>query len=120
MNSPSPEKFTSYVFKKLRGEAANYNGDKVRLPSNRSKWPPAMFFDAVYTSAVLHNFGPETKGILVKWGDVFYPNGPMTAAQADAKRRCDQADAKNEKFKKQKEDRQRHFEEHNAGQEEHT
>ena len=75
-----------------------------------------MFFDTVYASAVLNNFGPETKGILVRWGDVFYPNGPMTAARADAKRRRDQADAKNEKSKKQKVGRQQHFEARNAGQ----
>lgn len=114
------ETFTGHVFKNLRGGAANYTGDKVRVPSNRDKWPPPMFFDAVYASAVLHHFGPETKGILVRWGDVFYPNGPMTAARADAKRRCNEADAKNEKSMKQKEARQRRFEARNAGQEEHT
>jgi hypothetical protein len=35
-----------------------------------SIWPPAVLFDAVYASAVLHRFGFGVMGILEKWGDV--------------------------------------------------
>jgi len=44
-------------------------------------------FDAVYAGAVLHHFGTQTlkDDVAATWKDTFYPDGVMTAADADYK-----------------------------------
>jgi hypothetical protein len=42
------------------------SGSVVRAPSDMSIWPPTVPFDAVYASAVVHQFGFALTEILEK------------------------------------------------------
>jgi hypothetical protein len=52
--------------------------------SHTPDWPPATLFDAVYASAVLHNFGTQKlKDAVSKvWKDSFDSGGIMTGVGA--------------------------------------
>lgn len=85
------ESLTSHLFDQDLKRAAGPSGKAVRVPSDMSTWPPAVFFDAVYASAVVHHFGFGVTDILEKWGDMFYT--PMKTAHTNGKHRRDRADA---------------------------
>ena len=88
------ERFTSHLFDRSLERVLPPSGSAVRVPSDMSDWPPTELFDA----AVLHHFGSQVTHISEKWGDVFYPGGPM---KADDGRRQNQADADKENSKRQ-------------------
>jgi hypothetical protein len=59
------------------------SGPVVRVPNDLANWPPAVLFDVVYASAVVHNFNALPQGFLDGWETKFYPGGPTTTALAD-------------------------------------
>jgi len=75
-----------------------------------SIWPPAVLFDAVYASAVLHRFGFAAADISEKWGDMFYPGGPTNAADRRRRDQRDQADADKENSSRKISARQQRYE----------
>ncbi|KAF9462692.1 hypothetical protein BDZ94DRAFT_1282844 [Collybia nuda] len=88
--SPDEKRCTAHLF------APNYPGafGGMRVPpfgsplriSDTPDWPPAIVFDAVYASAVLHHFGTQIlKDVIVKtWMDT-YAEGIMGQAHAEFK-----------------------------------
>ena len=104
------ERYTSHLFNKAAERPAGPSGTVVRVPSNKSIWPPALLFDAVYASAVVHNFGFVATDIVEKWWDAF-PGGPTKAMPTNDKDRHDQtyADDSEENTNRQKPARQRRY-----------
>ena len=100
------ERFTSHFFDRSLERVLPSSGSAVRVPSDMSDWPPAELFDAVYASTVLRHFGFQVTHFSEKWGNVFYPSGPM---KANDRRRHDQADADKENSR-QAVDRQQRYE----------
>jgi hypothetical protein len=101
------ERFTSHLFDRSLERVFPSSGSAVRVPSDMSNWPPAELFDAVYASTVLRHFGFQVTHILERWGNVFYPGGPI---KANDRRRHDQADVDKENSKRQTADRQQRHE----------
>lgn len=68
-------------------------GPVVHVPNDLADWPPAVLFDAIYASAVVHHFNAFTQGFLDGWETKFYPRGLTTTALAlaDDQRRHGQA-----------------------------
>jgi hypothetical protein len=62
------ERYTKHLFNEAAERPTGPSGSVVRVPSNKSIWPPALLFDAVYASAVVHNFGTVATDIVEKWG----------------------------------------------------
>jgi hypothetical protein len=108
------ERSTSHFFAQSSHLVAGLSGSAVRVPSDRSIWPPSILFDAVYASAVVRHFGSPITDALKKWGDVFYPGGPMKVAHTDAKRRGDQADVDKENSSEQNAAQRQHHEKRNG------
>jgi hypothetical protein len=56
--------------------APSPSGTPIRI-SDTPDWPPAIFFDAAYSTTVLHQFGAWTlKDELARtWKNAFYPDG---------------------------------------------
>jgi hypothetical protein len=98
------ESLTSHLFDQDLKRAAGPSGTAVRVPSDMSTWPPTVFFDAVYASAVVHHFGFGVTDILEKWGDMFYT--PMKTAHTNDKHRRDEENSSSG----HKAARQRHYE----------
>ena len=49
-------------------------------------WPPVILFEAIYASAMVHQFGVRSggwKGAFEKWDRLFYKDGPTTAGRRD-------------------------------------
>jgi hypothetical protein len=103
------ERFTSQVFVPS-SVLPGFSSATVRLSSDTSIWPPTALFDAVYAGAVVYHFGIKDPDFLKKWEGAFDPGGPVTAAQADDRRRSDQADADKKVNDKKKDDRQKRWE----------
>jgi len=101
------ERYTSHLFDQSFKRVAGPSGSAIRIPSDMSSWPPAVLFDGVYASAVLHHFGFAPRHISEKWENMFYPGVPTKAAHTDDKCRCDQADAGEENSNRQKVAQQR-------------
>jgi hypothetical protein len=59
--SPEEERCTAHLFKPDKRDYLGDNtlplGSPLRICTDRTWWPPAILFDAVYASAVLHHFG---------------------------------------------------------------
>jgi hypothetical protein len=89
------ERFTNHLFDQSLEYAGvvGRSGSAIQVPSDMSMWPPAVLFDAIYASAVVHHFGLAMTDILKRWEDMFYPGGAMKAAHTDDKHRGDHADA---------------------------
>jgi hypothetical protein len=106
---------TEHRFAQSSQLVAGLSGPAVRVPSDRSIWPPSIIFDAVYASAVVRHFGSPVTDALKKWGDVFYPGVPTKAAHTDAKRQRDQADANKEDSNEQKAAGRQRYEKRTGG-----
>ena len=89
-------------------------GSQLRVPNTTDKWPPDILFDIVYAGAVLAHFStPTLKDVVSKsWKDSFYPQGVMTAAQADYKEITDERAAAKERKEKQAQERRARHEAH--------
>jgi len=79
------QRFTAHVFDEslalgmdVRGNSVP-SGSAVRVPDDRSQWPPTVLFDIIYASAVLRHFNALHPDILKPWNDEFYPSGQTTA-----------------------------------------
>ncbi|KAI0298172.1 hypothetical protein B0F90DRAFT_1735556, partial [Multifurca ochricompacta] len=78
--SPETPRCTTHVFHSdYKHTLCNYRlntGSALRI-ADSDDWPPAILFDAVYASAVLHHFGTDDfKDALSKFTkDTFYPKG---------------------------------------------
>ena len=71
------------------------------------KSPPAILFDAIYASAVLHTFGTQKLNDTVEstWENVFHPGGVKTSAQVAHSKLFNDQDANEEKGEQQIQDR---------------
>ena len=105
------ERYTSHLFNKAAERPAGPSGSVVRVPPNKSIWPPALLFEAVYASAVVHNFGFVATDLVEKWGDAF-PGGPTKTIPTNDKDRHDQTYADEETTNSQKPARQRRYKRH--------
>jgi hypothetical protein len=82
------KKYTAHLFDPSKpsffGDRALPSGTPLQVSANTSDWPPAILFDAVYASTVLHHFGAQTlkDKLAATWQDT-YPNGIMNQAQVD-------------------------------------
>ena len=88
---PEEERCTAHTFQLhpdlcVLGEITLHSGAPLSM-SHTPDWPPAILFDAVYASAVLHNFGTqELKDAVSKvWKDSFGSGEVMTGVGADHK-----------------------------------
>jgi hypothetical protein len=80
------ERFTTHVFDQSKvSKIVGPSGSAVRTPSDMSTWPPAVLFDAVYASAVVHHFGVALTDVLKKWGDA---EDEISNLQKETRRRC--------------------------------
>ena len=112
---PTEERCTTHLFEP---DVRYYLGDTT-LPlgsplhmSNTPDWPPAILFDAVYASSVLHCFGAQAlkdEGA-APWKEAFY--GVMSAGQADYKALLDKRAADADKSSKHNQERDARFERH--------
>jgi hypothetical protein len=89
LNAPAEVKrYSTHLFDpsdpSFFGDSALPSGTPLRV-SETFDWPPAILFDAVYASTVLHHFGVQTlkEELAATWQDTFYPDGIMNQAQAD-------------------------------------
>ncbi|KAI0256499.1 hypothetical protein BJV78DRAFT_1081731, partial [Lactifluus subvellereus] len=104
------ERITNHLFDRSLESHAGHSGSAVRVSRDRSTWPPAALFDALYATAVTYHFGVAMDDVLKKWKAVFYPSGPMKASCTDDKHR---RDADKENYNEQKPARQRRYEKRN-------
>jgi len=86
---PEEERCTAHTFQlhpdpHILGDSTVHSGAPLSM-SHTPDWPPAILFDAVYASAVLHNFGTqELKDAVSKIRkDSFDSGGIMTGVGAD-------------------------------------
>lgn len=86
--SPTAKRFTSHVFDSNIPPAFFKGSFQI---SDTSESPPAILFDAVYASAVLHHFGAPTleNDISAAWKDALCPSGVLTATHADSQKITD-------------------------------
>lgn len=84
---PGEKRCTSHVFRTDASFRAFLSAGVSLSLSNTLQDPPAILFDAIYASTVLHHFGTQSLKDLVTtiWKDTFYPGGVMTTTQADYK-----------------------------------
>jgi hypothetical protein len=87
--SPEAERCTAHLFEPDKRDYLGDNtlplGSPLRICTDRTRWPPAILFDAVYASAVLHHFGTKTMKdeVTGTWKNIFYPGGAITTTKAD-------------------------------------
>ncbi|PPQ85754.1 hypothetical protein CVT25_003071 [Psilocybe cyanescens] len=93
------------------GPNAIPSGTALRV-SDTPDWPPAILFDAVYASTVLHHFGTQAlkRQVTETWNTTFYPDGVTNQAHAKKKARDDLKDATAEKVHQRAVARQARFE----------
>ena len=113
---PQEERCTAHTFQLhpdpyVLGASTLHSGAPLSM-SHTPDWPSATLFDAVYASAVLHNFGTqELKDAVSKvWKDSFDSGGIMTGVGADHKVITDAS----EWTLNQSQGRQEHYEAHNG------
>jgi hypothetical protein len=85
---PAEKRCTSHVFTtKPPSRALLYPGSTLLL-SGTFQDPPAILFDAIYATTILHHFGTQSLRdlITVVWKDTTYPDGVSTSTQADHKK----------------------------------
>ncbi|KAF8063519.1 hypothetical protein FPV67DRAFT_1782997 [Lyophyllum atratum] len=83
--APAGEKrCTAHLFEPVEPFSAPPFSRPVRI-SDTPDWPPAILFEAVYASTILHQFGTQTlKDVLVAtWIDTFDPGGVVDQAHAE-------------------------------------
>jgi hypothetical protein len=97
------ERFTTHIFS--QSHFRMFSGSPARIPSDMSIWPPSVLLDAVYASAVASNFGPGLADVLENWVDVFYPDEPTGATDADDNGGADQVGAAQERPEMQRKER---------------
>ncbi|KAK7690766.1 hypothetical protein QCA50_005865 [Cerrena zonata] len=57
-------------------------GSLLRIPQDRSQWPPDILFDALYGGVVLQQFGVcKTEDLDKPWEHVYYPNGKIASQE---------------------------------------
>ncbi|TFK23859.1 hypothetical protein FA15DRAFT_670067 [Coprinopsis marcescibilis] len=92
---PTERKCTAHAFNLgdpfVLGGFGTPSGTSIRI-SDTPEWPPAIIFDAVYASTVLHHFGNQTlrDEVTATWRDAFDPGGVMAAEQAGGKEVTDE------------------------------
>jgi len=111
---PQEERCTAHTFQLhpdpyVLGDKTLHSGSPLRM-SHSPDWPPAILFDAVYASAVLHNFGTqELRDAVTKvWEDSFDPDEIITGVDTDHKVNTD------ERTLNQTQERQEHYEAFNG------
>ena len=83
-------KYTAHFFGDMRPELFGARAlQAIRVPEDRSDWPPDVLFEAVYGATVMYNFGKGN--VLEEWQSKFYPGERTIAARADEQRRLDEA-----------------------------
>ncbi|KDR77129.1 hypothetical protein GALMADRAFT_1327451 [Galerina marginata CBS 339.88] len=90
--APAGEKrYTAHLFEPSKpffsgGTSEPPSGVSLRI-SHTPDWPPAILFEAVYASTVLHHFGAQLlkDEVAATWKYIFYLDGVMSQAQAEHK-----------------------------------
>jgi hypothetical protein len=89
---PEEERYTTHLFDPAErpslGKETLPLGSPLRICDDHTQWPPAILFDAVYASAVLHHFMPQTlkDDVTKTWNNIFYRGGAITRAEADLRK----------------------------------
>ncbi|KAF8070033.1 hypothetical protein FPV67DRAFT_1447890 [Lyophyllum atratum] len=112
---PGQKRCTAHLFEPskpslLGGMGPPPSGSPLRI-SDSPDWPPAILFDAVYASAVLHHFGTQAlkDKVTTTWTDTFYPGAVMDRAHVELKLITDAQDVISERSQKQAEERQARY-----------
>ncbi|KAF8912190.1 hypothetical protein CPB84DRAFT_1902336 [Gymnopilus junonius] len=87
-NALSTEKrCTSHFFRHLVAPTIQSFSNSRIHSSYAPNYPPAILFDAVYASAVMHHFGTQSlkDGITETWKDTFDPGGVTSVEEAEYK-----------------------------------
>ncbi|TFK23854.1 hypothetical protein FA15DRAFT_705047 [Coprinopsis marcescibilis] len=111
---PTQRRCTAHAFELgdsfALGNTSMSSGTQIRV-SDTPEWPPAIIFDAVYASTVVHHFGNQKlkDEVNATWKDKFYPDGITTMAQAAYKGITDERASARERTRNQAQDREARF-----------
>ncbi|KAF8882623.1 hypothetical protein CPB84DRAFT_1686627, partial [Gymnopilus junonius] len=77
--SPTEKRYTPHFFRHYVSPTIQSSSGALLQSSCGPIYPPAILFDAIYASAVLHHFGTESlkDGITVAWQHTFHPGRHM-------------------------------------------